>query len=153
MRFSIKSKGYPRKLNENLTMIDLAKRFPTLAPLLFMKYFSGLIALLFAFSWSSTVLAQAYSPLNRLGTNEAICVGGIQTVEELQAVFVNDSETIAEVLANSAWQGDKADLDAAIAGPLEHVVPHRGEACHHAAREAKLGHRDVLDAIDAVHLA
>ncbi len=96
-------------------MIDLAKCFPPLASRQTMIRFAGIATLLCAFTWSSNVLAQEYSPLNRLGTNEAICVGGIQTVEELQAVFVNDSETIAEVLANSAWQGDKSDLDAVIA--------------------------------------
>lgn len=64
---------------------------------------------------ASKSYAQEYSPVTRLGTDEAICVGGIETREQLQAVFVNDSQTIAEILSNAGWQGDKADLDAAIA--------------------------------------
>ena len=48
----------------------------------YMKKTFGAVALLAAVATSTNSLAQEYSPFNRLGTNEAICVGGIQTPEE-----------------------------------------------------------------------
>ena len=81
----------------------------------YIKKTLGALVLLVGTAMSTNSLAQEYSPFNRLGTNEAICVGGIQTPKELQAVFVNDSETIEQILANSGWNGNKADLDAVIA--------------------------------------
>ena len=81
----------------------------------YMKKILGTVILLTATAMSSNSLAQEYSPINRLGTNEAICIGGVQTQQELQAVFVNDSKTIEQILSNSGWQGNKADLDSVIA--------------------------------------
>ena len=76
---------------------------------------SSVISLVVLLGITPLSTAQEYSPISQLGTNEAVCLGGIETVEELQEVFVNDAHTIQQVLDDSGWQGNKSDLDAAIA--------------------------------------
>ena len=59
--------------------------------------------------------AQEYKQVTRLGTSEAVCVGGIETREELQSFFSNDAATVAQILRDANWAGDQRDLEAEIA--------------------------------------
>ena len=71
----------------------------------------GLILLIL----SPLSLAQEYNVFSVLGTSQALCKPGIQTGDELQSYFVNNRETVEQVLQHANWQGDADDLFNAIA--------------------------------------
>lgn len=59
--------------------------------------------------------AQEYKKITRLGTSEAMCRGGVETLAELQAYFQNNEAAVRAVLADSGWAGSADDLIAAVA--------------------------------------
>ena len=65
--------------------------------------------------FSFPLMAQEYQAFSVLGTSEAVCKPGIETREELQAFFANDSETVRAILADANWEGDPNLLFEAIA--------------------------------------
>ena len=67
------------------------------------------------FTTPQIAFAQDYTPIKRLGTNEAVCVGGIETADELKGFFENDADIVAQILADANWPGNHDDLNAAIA--------------------------------------
>lgn len=54
--------------------------------------------------------AQQYKKITRLGTSQAVCAGGIETAEQLQAFFANNPSKIKDVLADSGWSGSADEL-------------------------------------------
>lgn len=70
-------------------------------------------SLLMVFSLSAS--AQQYKKITRLGTSEALCPSGVQTIAELQEYFQSASGRIRGVLADSGWRGNADDLFAAVA--------------------------------------
>lgn len=71
-----------------------------------------MLALMFV---SNTALAQDYTKITRLGTSQSICVGGIQTKEQLQDFYAKNPNAAREILASSGWTGSADDLLSAIA--------------------------------------
>ena len=59
--------------------------------------------------------AQQYEKIARLGSSEAMCSGGVETAQQLQAYFTNNSNQIRSVVANSGWAGNADDLLLAVA--------------------------------------
>lgn len=70
----------------------------------------GLVALL-----SSTAQAQQYKKITRIGTSQAVCASGVETVADLQTYFAENPDAIRAVLADSGWTGSADDLLAAVA--------------------------------------
>ena len=64
---------------------------------------------------NTTVSAQEYKKITRMGTSQAVCHGGIETLAELQAYFAENPDNIRAILANSGWTGSANDLLAAVA--------------------------------------
>lgn len=64
---------------------------------------------------SPVVSAQEYKKLTRLGTSEAVCSAGVQTLAELQAFFAENPNVVRKILADSGWSGSADDLMAAVA--------------------------------------
>ncbi|MEM7195767.1 MAG: hypothetical protein AAF402_12505 [Pseudomonadota bacterium] len=76
---------------------------------------SALIPVLAITGAMQTAVAQDYTQVTRLGTNEAVCKAGIETREDLQAFFRDDSFTVGQILQDANWPGDQRDLEAAVA--------------------------------------
>lgn len=64
---------------------------------------------------SPVVSAQEYKKITRLGTSQAVCSGGVQTVQELQQFFADNPTVVRKILADSGWSGSADDLLAAVA--------------------------------------
>ncbi|RBP49285.1 hypothetical protein [Arenicella xantha] len=64
---------------------------------------------------SPVVSAQEYKKITRLGTSQAVCPGGVQTVAELQKFFADNPSVVRKILADSGWSGSADDLIAAVA--------------------------------------
>ena len=64
---------------------------------------------------SQTAYAQQYKKFTRLGTSQAVCSGGVQSVAELQAFFANNPSAVRQLLSDSGWSGSADDLMAAVA--------------------------------------
>ncbi|MFT5134990.1 MAG: hypothetical protein ACI9XU_001796 [Arenicella sp.] len=64
---------------------------------------------------SQQASAQEYKKITRLGSSEAMCSGGVETAQQLQDYFANNSNQIRSVLANSGWAGSADDLLVAVA--------------------------------------
>jgi len=64
---------------------------------------------------SQSVFAQQYKKVYRFGTSESVCLGGVETQEQLQSFFANNPAAVNELLADANWSGNSADLFAAVA--------------------------------------
>ena len=64
---------------------------------------------------SSAVFAQEYKKVTRLGTSQSVCVGGAETVADLQAFFASNPERIRSIVADAGWAGSADDLLEAVA--------------------------------------
>lgn len=64
--------------------------------------------------WSAAN-AQEYDKFTRLGTSQAICKGGVKTVQELQDFFANNPSAISDMLIDAGWPGEASDLIRAVA--------------------------------------
>ena len=73
------------------------------------------VAVSFFLLLNTTVSAQEYKKITRMGTSQAVCHGGIETLAELQAYFAENPDNIRAILANSGWTGSANDLLAAVA--------------------------------------
>lgn len=74
--------------------------------------------LLFAISLllvSQASYAQQYKKITRLGTSQAVCRGGVETLEQLQTYFANNPSAIRAILADSGWSGSADALLQAVA--------------------------------------
>lgn len=76
--------------------------------------FAAITGLLLATS-SSSVSAQQYKKITRLGTSQSLCTGGIETAAELQQFFAENPGIVRTVLSDSGWSGSADDLLAAVA--------------------------------------
>lgn len=65
-----------------------------------------LVGLLSASALVSNAYAQEYKKMTRLGTSEAICPGGIDSLAGLQQFVAQNPNAIIEILNNSGWAGD-----------------------------------------------
>ena len=74
---------------------------------------------------SQLASAQQYKKITRLGTSQAICPGGVESVAQLQEYFANNPGAIRSILADSGWSGNAEDLLAAVANGdvLERAYP------------------------------
>ena len=63
---------------------------------------------------STTASAQQYKKITRFGTNQAVCAGGVETVQELQAFFAENPNAVKQILDDSGFSGDHEDLTNAI---------------------------------------
>ena len=80
------------------------------------KQFKISLSLILTFVFmSNDALAQNYKKITRLGTSQSICVGGIQTKEQLQDFYAKNPGVAREILADSGWSGSADDLLSAIA--------------------------------------
>jgi hypothetical protein len=81
------------------------------------QYFKSfnLILAMITLGVSQVGIAQDYKPFTVLGTPTSLCRGGVETPEQLQDYFVNNRETVREVLDEANWQGDENDIFNAIA--------------------------------------
>ena len=64
---------------------------------------------------STQASAQEYKKITRLGTSQAVCPGGVQTVADLQEFFRTNPNAIRSILADSGWSGDANALFEAVA--------------------------------------
>jgi len=64
---------------------------------------------------SNFASAQSYKKITRLGTSQAVCKGGVETMAELQEYFAQNPNVIRTILADSGWNGSADDLIAAVA--------------------------------------
>ncbi len=64
---------------------------------------------------SQLASAQQYKKITRLGTSQAVCSGGVETAEQLQAFFANNPSKIKDILADSGWNGSADELLAMVA--------------------------------------
>lgn len=71
----------------------------------------GLIALVM----STTANAQQYKKITRVGTSQSVCVGGADTVADLQAFFASNPQAVRDIVADAGWAGSADDLLAAVA--------------------------------------
>ena len=55
---------------------------------------------------SGDVLAK-YTEVKRLGTNEAVCLGGVKTVKEFQDWTARNEQTVRAILSQTALKGEK----------------------------------------------
>lgn len=74
---------------------------------------SAILCIVMLFSGSA--MAQEYKKVTRLGTSEAMCKGGVETLGELQEYFANNSSAVRAAVANAGWAGSVDDLMAAVA--------------------------------------
>ncbi len=70
---------------------------------------------LFTLVLSSTAFAQEYKKITRVGTSQSVCVGGADTVAELQAFYAQNPGALRSIVADAGWAGSADDLLAAIA--------------------------------------
>lgn len=68
-----------------------------------------------AFVSNSANAQQQYKKFTRLGTSQAVCNGGVQSVAQLQEFAANNPMAIRQILSDSGWSGSADDLIAAIA--------------------------------------
>ncbi len=76
---------------------------------------SSTLLLLLSLLASSSVSAQEYKKITRLGTSEAVCVGGVETEADLQNYVANNEDAVRAILADSGWMGNSDDFIKAIA--------------------------------------
>jgi hypothetical protein len=72
------------------------------------------IAALSLISSTSTAAAQEYTDIRRLGTSNAFSKPGPQSREDLQGIFQQYREEYTQILRDTNWPGDPADLFRAI---------------------------------------
>ena len=58
-----------------------------------------------SFGVQQSAHAQSYKKLTRLGTSESVCVGGIETAEQLQDFFANHPSRVRDIVADAGWAG------------------------------------------------
>lgn len=87
----------------------VSKKFPFFLPL------TALFMAMVLATTSQRVYAQQYKKITRLGTSQALCSGGVERKEGLQAFFAANPAIISSVLADSGWSGSADDLLAAVA--------------------------------------
>jgi hypothetical protein len=63
---------------------------------------------------SSIASAQQYKKITRFGTSQAVCAGGVETVEELQTFFAKNPNAIKQILDDAGFSGNHQDLVKAI---------------------------------------
>jgi len=64
---------------------------------------------------ASLAVAQQYTNMTRIGTSQAVCLGGIETAQELRDFFAKNPEAARSIVASSGWAGKADDLLDAIA--------------------------------------
>lgn len=79
------------------------------------KVISSVLVAAFLVLGIQAASAQEYKKITRLGTSEAMCSGGVQTLADLQAYFANNPNDVRSVLEDSGWAGSADDLLAAVA--------------------------------------
>ena len=73
----------------------------------------SLVLMIFATSASFSV-AQEYKKMTRVGTSESVCLGGVETAQELRDFFTKNPGAINDIVVDSGWAGSAADLQDAI---------------------------------------
>ena len=74
----------------------------------------SLVLVIFAGS-ASLAVAQQYTNWNRIGTNQAVCLGGIENADQLRDFFAKNPGAARDIVASSGWAGSATDLLNAIA--------------------------------------
>jgi len=64
---------------------------------------------------SNIVAAQEYIKMTRIGTSESVCLGGIETADQLRDFFAKNPDALTAIAADSGWSGNVSDLANAIA--------------------------------------
>jgi len=70
---------------------------------------------LFALVINTAAYAQQYKKITRVGTSQSVCVGGADTIADLQAFFASNPEAVRSIVRDAGWSGSADDLLAAIA--------------------------------------
>lgn len=79
------------------------------------------------FGQSAVAQSEGYEAFSVLGTSQALCKPGIETGDQLQAFFQNNSDVINQVLSDANWQGNPQDLfDAVAAGEYTENLYEKG---------------------------
>lgn len=77
------------------------------------------LALVLAISAGSAVtgsaMAQEYKKMTRIGTASSVCLGGIETADQLRDFFDKNPGAARDIVADSGWSGSADDLLNAIA--------------------------------------
>lgn len=64
---------------------------------------------------SQAAFAQQYKKVYRFGTSESVCLGGVETKQQMQDFFAKNPAAVNELLADANWSGNSADLFTAVA--------------------------------------
>jgi len=69
-----------------------------------------LIGLALLLSQNQFVHAQEYKKITRLGTNQAVCLGGVDSVSELQSFVQNNPNAVADIIRDAGSSIDADEL-------------------------------------------
>lgn len=64
---------------------------------------------------ASLAVAQQYTNMTRIGTSQSVCLGGIETADELRDFFAKNPGAARSIVSSSGWAGRSEDLLDAIA--------------------------------------
>ena len=80
------------------------------------KFFLTLSAVaVLSFGVQQTAQSQSYKKITRLGTSQSVCVGGIETGQQLQDFFANNPSRVRQIVADAGWSGSAEQLIAKVA--------------------------------------